>query len=147
MRQISCDASHGKFSKKGKEREREREKIQREEGEKNENSAALMVEAGLSEIGLMAVPVPLHGHFVAIRFVVLIIPNVRSRAKSSCNQKFRALYRVIARSSPIQSDSLSSPCPTRHSLFYISRLRRYFSRFHLTQSENLSGNCFSFQEI
>ena len=136
------------FRKKAKrERERERERIQRERREKNENSAALMAEAGLSEIGLMAVSMPLHGHFVAIRFVVLIIPNVRSRAKSSRNQKFRALYRVIVRSSPIQSDSLSSPCPTRHSLFYISRLRRYFSRFHRTQSENLSGNCFSSQEI
>lgn len=134
------------FRKKAK-RERERERIQRERREKNENSAALMAEAGLSEIGLMAVSMPLHGHFVAIRFVVLIIPNVRSRAKSSRNQKFRALYRVIVRSSPIQSDSLSSPCPTRHSLFYISRLRRYFSRFHRTQSENLSGNCFSSQEI
>lgn len=132
------------FRKKAK---RERERIQRERREKNENSAALMAEAGLSEIGLMAVSMPLHGHFVAIRFVVLIIPNVRSRAKSSRNQKFRALYRVIVRSSPIQSDSLSSPCPTRHSLFYISRLRRYFSRFHRTQSENLSGNCFSSQEI
>ena len=134
------------FRKKAK-RERERERIQRERREKNENSAALMAEAGLSEIGLMAVSMPLHGHFVAIRFVVLIIPNVRSRAKSSRNQKFRALYRVIVRSSPIQSDSLSSPCPTRHSLFYISRLRRYFSRFHRTQSENLLGNCFSSQEI
>ena len=140
-------ASFRKKAKRERERERERERIQRERREKNENSAALMAEAGLSEIGLMAVSMPLHGHFVAIRFVVLIIPNVRSRAKSSRNQKFRALYRVIVRSSPIQSDSLSSPCPTRHSLFYISRLRRYFSRFHRTQSENLSGNCFSSQEI
>lgn len=69
MREIRTDAFGERFPEKD-------EKV-RVGMEKNGNSTPAMAEAGLSKIHAM--PVPRSGHFAAtrVRFIVLIIPNVR----------------------------------------------------------------------
>ena len=96
MPEISCGALHlGKFPSLRKKRPEE-EKERNREGEREKKKKRIRRGRWRKPAYLKSVWWPrtslVRGHFVAsrVRFVVLIIPNVRPRATSSRNQKFRA---------------------------------------------------------
>ena len=150
MPEISCDALQpGKFPslrkkrpEEEKERKRERERETVGEGEKKwefdvpDGGNRLIWNRSDGRVRPSFVDI-----LLPVRFVVLIIPNVRPRATSSRNQKFRA---------PVPRYRSKFPNPIR--LFILARVsrpflpnfaasRRYFPR-SWTQSENLSEKLF-----